>query len=61
MTNDIKQTSGVSLIHVPTVLSKYLEGKQICNLHFSLLRSNYRVAKAPYDLFPTLQQDGIVL
>ncbi len=34
MTNDIKQTSGVSLVHVPTVLPKYLEGKQKCNLHF---------------------------
>lgn len=61
MTNDIKQTFGVILVHVPTVLPKYLEGKQKCNLHFSLLRSNYRVAKAPYDFFPTLQQDGIVL
>lgn len=59
MTNDIKQTFSVGLVHVPTMLPKYLN--YLSNLHFSLLWSNYRVAKAPYDFFQTLQQDSIVL
>lgn len=41
------------------MLPKYLD--YLSNLHFSLLWSNYRVAKAPYDFFQTLQQDSIVL